>query len=212
MNTTIFLDSASLDDIVDAEATGCVCGLTMNPTLLARENVRDVVAHMRTIVQLFSGLIMYQPIAREAQYLEDAQRILELAPERICVKIPPLEGYIRTAHRLRHDGGMVALTAVTSGEQVVIANAIDANYIIPYVDRAANDPRGSDNIVSDVVAYGARDIPVIAASVKTMRQFSECYLQGAYAVSTSMKLIRALLSNEMAVEAMHSFDLEYNDD
>ncbi|OLO47039.1 hypothetical protein BKH30_07080 [Actinomyces oris] len=212
MKRTIFLDSASLRDIAYAEEVGCVGGITMNPSLLAREHVVDVIDHLRNIVHMFSGTIMYQPIALENGYLEDAQRALELDSERICIKVPPLARYMPIARRLKTDGYAVALTAVTTGEQIAIAGAINANYIIPYVDRAANDHRGSDNIVNEIMTYGTGDIPVIAASVKTMQQLSECYFQGAYAVSTSMKVIEELLSEDMAIEAMQSFDLEYNHD
>ncbi|MDO4899864.1 transaldolase family protein [Actinomyces sp.] len=212
MKRAIFLDSASLRDAEHAEEIGCVGGITMNPTLLAREHVSDVYSHVRDIMDIFSGLIMYQPVADQSGYLKDALKVAELAPERICIKLPPLEGYMRTGRRLVSDGYAIALTAVTSGEQVAIAEAIDASYIIPYVSRAANDERGSDNIVGDIMAYGTGGVPVIAASVKNMRQLSGSYMQGAYGVSTSIAVIRTLLSNEMALEAMRSFNSEYAND
>ena len=58
MKRTIFLDSASLRDIAYAEEVGCVGGITMNPSLLAREHVVDVIDHLRNIVHMFSGTIM----------------------------------------------------------------------------------------------------------------------------------------------------------
>jgi transaldolase len=87
----IFIDSADIQTIEQALKTGYVYGVTTNPTLLQRANVRmqHVPSLAKQIIELGAHELHLQVYAEDSrQMLEDVARLVELDPRRVVIKIP----------------------------------------------------------------------------------------------------------------------------
>lgn len=206
---TLFLDSANLDDIAYVEAMGVIRGVTMNPTLL-RPHTDDPLKHLRAVLAVATGQIMYQPTKVDHDPLGEALRAHELDPERVVAKIPVTQMDLPVAAELVRRGVPVALTAALTSSHMLICEAIGGKYLIPYVDRAARDPRGTPHLVRELALVRRGSVIIVAASVKSAVQAVAARVDGADIVSTPVTVIRDLINHPMSDEAARDFDKHYS--
>lgn len=97
----LFVDTANVDDIREANDLGVICGVTTNPSLIAKEG-RDFVEVVKEITEIVDGPISAEVISLEAPKM--VEEALELAKihKNIVIKIPMCAGRLKgckTAHR-----------------------------------------------------------------------------------------------------------------
>ncbi|KAH8079227.1 transaldolase/fructose-6-phosphate aldolase [Aureococcus anophagefferens] len=138
----LFLDSASLADWQELLPTGLFYGVTTNPTILARDgvscDVKSVSALARRAVEDYGcRQVMFQAWGGSADLFErSALEVLDKVNlgEHVIVKLPLTRQGVVAAHRLR-DEAHLCMTACYAREQAVVANALRADYLAPYLGR-----------------------------------------------------------------------------
>ncbi|MDD6187186.1 MAG: transaldolase family protein, partial [Oscillospiraceae bacterium] len=86
----LFIDTANVDEIRAANDLGVICGVTTNPSLIAKEGkvFKDVVKEITTIVD---GPISAEVISLESEKMvEEALELAKIHPN-IVIKIPMCE-------------------------------------------------------------------------------------------------------------------------
>src|SRR5512137_2646004 len=128
---SLYLDSAILDEIKEAFSWGWVSGVTTNPSLLGKSEVKPE-ERLKAIANLVDGEIFYQLMAEtpEGMYLE-AHRAREILGKKLVVKIPATSVGFRSCARLTPEFSC-AMTAVYSPAQALLAAESGARYVIVY--------------------------------------------------------------------------------
>jgi transaldolase len=206
---TIYLDSADLDDARAAAELGFVRGITTNPNLM-RPITSDPLAHTAELLaDTDFPEIYYQPCGAYRSLTDEARSAVALAPERIVIKLPATPGGVGIAAKMIGCGARVALTAAQTPNAMIVAEALGAEAVIPYVDRALRDPRTDNNLVCSLASVRRRGTRIIAASVKNGGQFSQAFVDRADVVSAPLDVLRQVLDHPASLEAEQDFGEAY---
>ena len=205
----LFLDSASIDDAAAAAAMGIVAGITTNPTLLAREGAPPG-EQLRGLFDAFPGLVFYQPLSTDpAVARREIDGLMEVGRGRLVAKLPATEEMFGLAASIVREGEVpCAITAVYSPQQVMLAAAAGADWVIPYVNRAKRLMEGGDELVARLAAVTRTLLQrprILAASVKSADQALEAISHGSDAVSLPMDVLRNLSEHELSRTAIEVF-------
>ncbi len=205
---TLFLDSAASEDARLAFTYGFVGGITTNPSLLAKIDrpAEAVIAELCTIA---SGIIFYQlqagdPDARKAE----GERMLQLAPGRVGLKIPCTLDNLQLAADFAARGHPVGVTAIFSPAQVYLACEAGARFVLPYVNRSTRLLGDGPGLVRQMRAViDALDSPleIIAASLKSPQEAVETVLAGAHHLTLPLALIDAMAQHDLSYQAIEAF-------
>lgn len=164
----MFIDTANVAEIREANELGVICGVTTNPSLIAREGRKfeDVVKEITTII---NGPISAEVISLEHEAMVAEARKLAKIHENIVVKIPmTLEG-LKAVKILAAEGIKTNVTLIFSATQALMAARAGATYVSPFLGRV--DDVGADGmiLIEDIVEiFEIHDIQteIIAASVR----------------------------------------------
>jgi TalC/MipB family fructose-6-phosphate aldolase len=202
----LFLDSASIDDARAARHLGWVAGITTNPSLMAAAG-EPADRRLARLLEVFpAGPIFFQPTRPDGAEPE-VDRAIEIAGDRLIVKLPAVEGMLRLGADLVRDGRRVAITAVYSPAQAVLGTAIGATWVIPYVDRAARLRPGTALLPSLRETLDALEDPpgILAASIKSPDQAVAALIAGANAVTAPLEVLRAMARDPLTEAAVDEF-------
>lgn len=177
----IFLDTANIDEIRQAAATGVLDGVTTNPSLVAKtgQPFEDI---LREIVQLVDGPISAEVIGTTtSEMLREGKALAQIHPN-ITVKLPMIKAAMPVVRELVTAGTMVNVTLVFSVNQALLAAKAGATFVSPFVGRL--DDIGEDGmmLVSDILhvyhTYGFTT-KVLAASLRHPQHVKQAAEHGA---------------------------------
>ena len=120
----------------------------------------------------------------------------------------PAEGAMLTlAKRLVAEGHRVAITAVYSPAQAVVGAALGAEWVIPYVDRAARLRPDQPIVPALKAVLEALLSPtrILAASIKTPEQAVSALRSGAGAVSAPLLVLQAMCHDPLTEASIQEF-------
>lgn len=204
----IFLDAADEADAKEALTLGFVSGITTNPKLMAATG-RDALEQLQILWTTFPRVpIYYQPTAvdvtRAARELELASAI---AGERLIAKLPAQAPMYGLARELVATGTACAITGMYSAAQAVVAAAVGAQWVIPYVDRSHRLRPGTNvvRLIADALRAVKADTRILAASIKSTEQAVQALLDGASVISAPIGVLRELPSDIYTDEAVEEF-------
>jgi transaldolase len=204
----IFLDSGSIEDAEIAEEMGIVTGITTNPILLAREP-RSPLDQLAELLRVFRKPILFQPGTPDVpQAVKELEAARKLDSDRVFPKLPARLDFVRLAADFRAQGVPVALTAVYTPGQALVAAAAGVDWVIPYVNRAKRLAEGGEGLVSDlaaVLAAASSRTRILAASIKSVEEAVQAILDGSHAISVSLEVLQALDQHALTDSAIEEF-------
>lgn len=178
----IFLDSADVEAIRKALATGLVDGVTTNPTKLAKIG-KPFAEVVREICGIVPGPVSVEAVGDAADELVNhAEPIAALAPN-VVIKLPMTVEGLKAVPVLEMDKDIrVNVTMVFSSTQAYLAMKSGASYVTIVLSRLDAYGSESDILVQDAVTikrnYGYTS-EIIAGSVKTQNHVLSCLRAGA---------------------------------
>ncbi len=164
----LFLDTANLDEIREIKRWGVLGGLTTNPTLLARER-RDWRQHAKEVCAEVDGDVSLETTEAEADaILAQGRELAQIAPN-VVVKVAMTPDGLSAGARLVGEGIPVNVTLVFSAAQAILAAAIGARYVSPFLGRL--DDVGVDGLellrtICEVYEAQEYETQVLAASLR----------------------------------------------
>ena len=139
----LFIDTANVDQIREANELGVICGVTTNPSLIAKEG-RDFVEVVKEITTIVDGPISAEVISLEHEGMVKEARELVKIHENIVIKIPmTLEG-LKAVKILSSEGIKTNVTLIFSAAQALLAARAGATYVSPFIGRV--DDIGCDGM------------------------------------------------------------------
>jgi transaldolase len=204
---TLFLDSALLDEVVQARSLGFVGGVTTNPALIAKAG-RPGLDILRDILEAIDGPVFYQVTNHSVEGREQqAREASALAPRRVNVKIPATTENLVLAAGLTRDGVLCAATAVSHPAQAYVAVEAGCAYAIPYVSRLTRQLGDGVAVLRQCVELAAgTSTRILAASLKTPQEVVEAVLAGAQDITVPLDVLLALGEHELSYQAIEDFD------
>lgn len=203
----LFIDTANVEEIKKANDLGVICGVTTNPSLIAKEGRKfeDVV---KEITQIVDGPISAEVISLESEKM--VQEALELAKihKNIVIKIPMcLEG-LKAVKVLSSKGIKTNVTLIFSSAQALLAARAGATYVSPFVGRL--DDIGQEGInlireVSDIFSIHNIETEIISASIRNPIHVTASALAGAHIATVPYKIIEQMTKHPLTDAGIERF-------
>ena len=117
-----FVDTANVEDIKKANDMGVICGVTTNPSLIAKEG-RDFKEVIREITEIVDGPISGEVKATSVtaeQMIEEGRDIASIHPNMV-VKIPMTVEGLKAVKVLTAEGIKTNVTLIFNGAQALLA-------------------------------------------------------------------------------------------
>ena len=206
----VYVDSANLEEVREALATGFVRGVTTNPILIARtgKTPEEVVAG---ICGLEPAEVFYQPSATGKEAMkEELHRIREIVngfsrPPDLIPKIPATWDGFALVKELAPEW-RCAVTAVYSAAQAYLAREAGARYVIPYVNRATRFGGDGPTLVAEIAyVLEGSGVEIVAASLKTPDEVVAVLVNGAHHITVPLNVLKAMANHPLSLQAVEEF-------
>lgn len=208
-----FIDTAKVEDIRRANDMGIICGVTTNPSLIAKEGrvFEEVIAEIASIVDgPISGEVKATTVNAEGMIAEGRQ-IAKIHPNMV-VKIPMTEEGLKACKVLSSEGIKVNMTLIFSANQALLAARAGAAYVSPFLGRLDDiSQRGVDLIetISDIFVQSDISTEIIAASIRNPMHVTECALAGADIATVPFKVIEQMIHHPLTDAGIEKFQADY---
>ena len=176
-----FVDTANVEDIRKANDLGVICGVTTNPTLIAREgkDFKSVITEITTIVD---GPISAEVVALDAEGMVKEARELVKIHKNIVIKIPVCEEGLKAVKVLSAEGIHTNVTLIFNPTQALLAAKAGATYVSPFFGRLNDIASGGYELIEDIATiFRIHNIKseIIAASIRGPQDVVDAAKAGA---------------------------------
>ncbi|MBQ3553253.1 MAG: fructose-6-phosphate aldolase [Clostridia bacterium] len=204
-----FIDTANVEEIRKANNLGVICGVTTNPSLVAKEG-RDFLAVVKEITRIVHGPISAEVISLDTQgMVVEAEELIEkVDAENLVIKIPmTLEG-LAAVKILSERGIKTNVTLIFSAAQALLAANAGATYVSPFVGRLDDVGETGIQLISDVAEifklHGIKT-EIIAASTRNPLHVVEAAKAGAHIATIPYKVIEQMSEHPLTNAGIKKF-------
>lgn len=208
-----FIDTANVDDIRKANDMGVICGVTTNPSLIAKEG-RDFKKTIEEITTIVDGPISGEVKATtvKAEYMIAEGREIAKIHKNMVVKIPMTVEGLKAVKVLSKEGIKTNVTLIFSANQALLAARAGATYVSPFLGRL--DDISTDGLelirtISDIFATHAIETEIISASVRHPIHVTECALAGADIATVPYNVIEQMTKHPLTDQGIEKFKKDY---
>lgn len=208
-----FIDTANVEDIKKANDMGVICGVTTNPSLIAKEGrvFEEVIAEIASIVDgPISGEVKATTVDAEGMIAE-GREIAKIHPNMV-VKIPMTVEGLKATKVLASEGIKTNVTLVFSANQALLAARAGATYVSPFLGRLDDISQpGIDLIrtIADMFAVAGVETQIIAASVRNPIHVTDCALAGADIATVPYGVIAQMTKHPLTDQGIEKFQADY---
>ena len=208
-----FIDTAKVEDIKKASDMGVICGVTTNPSLIAKEGrvFEEVIREITAIVDgPISGEVKATTTDAEGMIAE-GKSIAAIHPNMV-VKIPMTAEGLKACKVLAEEGIKVNMTLIFTANQALLAARAGAAYVSPFLGRLDDiSVRGIDLIreISEMFSIADLDTEIIAASIRNPIHVTDCALAGADIATVPYKVIEQMIKHPLTDQGIEKFQADY---
>ena len=208
-----FIDTANVDDIRKANDMGVICGVTTNPSLIAKEGrvFEDVIAEIASIVDgPISGEVKATTTDAEGM-IREGRDIAKIHPNMV-VKIPMTAEGLKAVKVLSAEGVKTNVTLIFTANQALLAARAGATYVSPFLGRLDDiSVRGVDLIdeISEIFSVAGIETEIIAASIRNPMHITDCALAGADIAPVPYKVIEQMTHHPLTDAGIRKFQEDY---
>ena len=202
-----FIDTANIEEIKEANELGVICGVTTNPSLIAKEG-RDFIEVVKEISTIVDGPISAEVISLDHKgMVEEADKLAKIH-KNIVIKLPmTLEG-LKATKILSAKGIKTNVTLIFSATQALLAARAGATYVSPFVGRL--DDIGQDGLslieeIVDIFNVNAIETEIIVASVRNPIHVSQAARLGADIATVPYKVITQMAKHPLTDKGIENF-------
>ena len=210
-----FVDTAKIEDIKKANDMGVICGVTTNPSLIAKEGGRsqeDVLKEIASIVDgPISGEVKATTVDAEGMIAEG--REIAKLHENMVVKIPMTVEGLKATKVLASEGIAVNVTLIFTANQALLAARAGATYVSPFLGRLDDISQPGIDLIESIAAifanYPEIDTEIIAASVRNPIHVTDCALAGADIATVPYGVIEQMTKHPLTDQGIAKFQADY---
>ena len=208
-----FIDTANVEDIRKANDMGIICGVTTNPSLIAKEG-RDFNQIIKEIASIVDGPISGEVKATTTDaegMIKEGRKIAAIHPNMI-VKIPMTTEGLKAVKVLTAEGIKTNVTLIFSANQALLAARAGATYVSPFLGRLDDISVCGTDLIRDIVEIfevAGIDTEIIAASVRHPMHVTECALAGADIATVPYKVLEQMTHHPLTDQGIEKFQKDY---
>jgi transaldolase len=206
-NVKLFIDSANIDEIREVAEMGIVCGVTTNPSLVAKEG-RDFKEVVAEICEIVDGPVSAEVISLDAEgMVREATEISAWSPN-IVIKIPMTSEGLKAVKALSAKGIKTNVTLVFSSGQALLAARAGATYVSPFAGRLDDISSDGMGVVGEIAAiFDIHGIPteIIAASIRHPMHVIEAALVGSDIATVPYRVLMQMTKHPLTDAGIERF-------
>ena len=208
-----FVDTANVEDIKKANDMGVICGVTTNPSLIAKEgrNFAEVIKEITDIVDgPISGEVKATTVDAEGM-IKEGREIAAIHPNMV-VKIPMTVEGLKAVKVLHAEGIKTNVTLVFTSAQALLAARAGASYVSPFLGRLDDiSMPGIDLIydITEIFQMHTIETEIIAASVRNPIHVIDCAKAGADIATVPYKVLEQMTKHPLTDQGIAKFQADY---
>ena len=208
-----FVDTANVEEIRKANDMGVICGVTTNPSLIAKEG-RDFNEVIKEITSIVDGPISGEVKATTTDaegMIAEGREIAKIHPNMV-VKIPMTVEGLKAVKVLSAEGVKTNVTLIFTANQALLAARAGATYVSPFLGRLDDiSVKGSELIeeIAEMFAVSGIETQIIAASIRNPIHVTECALAGADIATVPYKVIEQMTQHPLTDAGIEKFQADY---
>ena len=208
-----FIDTANVEDIKKANDMGVICGVTTNPSLIAKEGrvFEKVIAEIASIVDgPISGEVRATTTDAESMIREG--REIAKIHKNMVVKIPMTVEGLKAVKVLSSEGIKTNVTLIFTANQALLAARAGASYVSPFLGRLDDiSTKGIDLVaeIAEMFDVAGIETEIIPASVRNPIHVTECALAGADIATVPYKVIEQMTHHPLTDAGIEKFKQDY---
>ena len=208
-----FIDTANVEDMKKANDMGVICGVTTNPSLIAKEgrDFNEVIKEITSIVDgPISGEVKATTVDAEGM-IREGREIAAIHPNMV-VKIPMTAEGLKAVKVLSSEGIKTNVTLIFTANQALLAAEAGASYVSPFLGRLddINQP-GIELVrtIAEIFSIYGYETEIIAASVRNPIHVTDCALAGADIATVPYKVIEQMTKHPLTDQGIEKFQADY---
>jgi len=207
----IFIDTANIEEIRKANALGVICGVTTNPSLIAKEG-RDFKEVIKEITSIVDGPISGEVISMQSEEMVVEAREIAKMHTNMVVKIPMCEEGLKAVSILHKEGIKTNVTLIFSALQALLAARAGASYVSPFLGRL--DDIGSVGTIliqdiAEIFEIHGIDAEIISASVRNPIHVLDCAKAGSHIATIPYGVIVQMIKHPLTDAGIEKFLKDY---
>lgn len=203
----LFIDTANVAHIREANDWGVICGVTTNPSLIVKEG-RDFVEVIKEITSIVDGPISAEVISTEGAAMVEEAKTLAALHKNIVIKIPmTLEG-LKATKALTALGIKTNVTLVFSSAQALLAARAGATFVSPFLGRLDDIGMDGMNLIVEILdIYKRHDIAteIIAASIRHPIHAIQAARLGAHIATVPYATLKQMSTHPLTDSGIERF-------
>ena len=208
-----FVDTANVDEIRKANDMGIICGVTTNPSLIAKEG-RDFNQVIAEIASIVDGPISGEVKATTtdaAGMIKEGREIAAIHPNMV-VKIPMTVEGLKAVKVLHAEGIKTNVTLIFSAAQALLAARAGATYVSPFLGRLDDISMPGIDLINEITEiFMMHDIQteIIAASIRNPIHVIDCAKAGADIATVPYKVLEQMTKHPLTDQGIAKFQADY---
>ncbi|QDZ62686.1 fructose-6-phosphate aldolase [Elizabethkingia bruuniana] len=199
----MFIDTANLEQIKEAQDLGILDGVTTNPSLMAKEGISGAEAikqHYKTICEIVDGDISAEVLSTTyEEMIKEGEELAAIHPN-IVVKIPMIKDGVKALKYFSDKGIKTNCTLIFSAGQALLAAKAGATYVSPFLGRLDDISTDGLNLIEEIrTIYNnyMYDTEILAASIRSPMHIINCAKIGADVITSPLSSILSLLKHPL---------------
>ena len=204
----IFIDTADINEIREANRIGILDGVTTNPSLIAKSG-RNFLEVVEEICGIVEGPVSAEVTALDAETMIAEGRKLAKIAKNIAVKVPLTWDGLKACKTLTGEGTMVNVTLCFSANQALLAAKAGATFVSPFIGRLDDINLDGMELIREIREiydnYPALKTEILAASIRSANHVKESALAGADVATVPPAVLKGLVAHPLTDKGLETF-------
>ncbi|MCC6676501.1 MAG: fructose-6-phosphate aldolase [Phycisphaerales bacterium] len=207
----LYIDTANLDEIKEANDLGVLDGVTTNPSLIAKEKT-DYGKRLAEICKVVKGPVSAEVIAIDFEgMMKEGKERAKIAPN-IVVKLPSTVDGLKACKAMSDADIKTNLTLCFQPLQALMVAKVGAFLVSPFIGRI--DDIGEDGMlliqqIRQIYDNYGFKTKVLAASIRHPKHMVECALAGADVATVPFNVIKQMMQHPLTDTGLKKFVEDY---
>lgn len=202
-----FIDTASLDEIREAESLAILDGVTTNPSLIAKEG-KPFKETILKICDVVNGPVSTEVTALDKDGMLKQGREFASWHKNVVVKLPTTREGVKACKVLAGEGIKTNLTLCFSPNQALLVAKAGATYVSPFIGRVDDISQDGMQLIRDIVLiyknYGFTT-QILTASVRHPMHVVEAAKAGSHVATIPWKVLDMLFNHPLTDKGLAAF-------
>lgn len=207
----IFLDTANIEEIKEANSLGLIDGVTTNPSLILKSG-RNLESTLKEIAEIVEDCISGEVIATDHEgMVKEALELMKIS-KKIVIKVPMTKEGLKAVKILTAKGIRTNVTLIFQANQALLAAKAGATYVSPFLGRLDDISQESLILIEDIKTIFENydyKTEIICASIRSPLHVLNCAKLGADIATIPYKTLLDMFNHPLTASGIEKFLQDY---